>query len=223
MEGITMKLAIYGTGGSGKELYERITDVYDVEGSWEEILFIDDTKEKGTFCGCLMEPFEQFVSDFDKEEVEIAIALGEPKYREMLYERVKEKGYHLATLIDPTAKISRTAKIGEGVVIKDDVSISADAVIHDNVYINGMAMIGHNVEIGEHSQLSSYSAIAGYAVIGKKNYVGLCACIRDKVKTGDSCIISMAAAVMKDVPEKSICMGNPARVIAKNESGLVFG
>jgi UDP-3-O-[3-hydroxymyristoyl] glucosamine N-acyltransferase len=85
-----------------------------------------------------------------------------------------------------------------------------------------MALVGHNVEIGAHSQISSYSAIAGYTIVGEKNYIGLSACIRDKIKIGDSCIISMGAAVMKDVPEKSVCMGNPARVIAKNESGLVF-
>jgi sugar O-acyltransferase (sialic acid O-acetyltransferase NeuD family) len=216
-----MKLAIYGTGGSGKELYERICDVFDNSG-WDEIVFIDDTKESGNFCGARMMPFEQFKNEFTPDEAEAVIAVGEPKYREMLYFRVKEAGFHLATIIDPTAKIATSAKIGEGVVIKDDVAVSSDAVIHDNVYINGMALVGHNVEIGAHSQISSYSAIAGYTIVGEKNYIGLSACIRDKIKIGDSCIISMGAAVMKDVPEKSVCMGNPARVIAKNESGLVF-
>lgn len=218
-----MILAIYGTGGSGKELFERIKYVKELDEAWTNIIFIDDTKSEGVFCDCRMMPFCTFVKEYEITDVRIAIAVGEPVYREMLYNKVKEEGYILGTIIDPTAKVAKSAFIGEGVIIKDDVSISSDAVIKDNVYINGMAMIGHNAVIGEHSQISSYSAVAGHAIIGKKVFVGIMSCVRDRVNVGEASIISMGAAVLKDVPEKRIVMGNPARVIAENENGLVWG
>ena len=217
-----MILAIYGTGGSGKELFERVRCVAELNSAWDEIVFIDDTKEEGVFCECTMMSFEKFVTLYDTSGVRIAIAVGEPKYREMLYERVKALNYSLATIIDPTAKIAESAILGEGVIVKDDVAISSDAVIKDNVYINGMALIGHNAIIGEHSQISSYSVVAGHASIGRKCFVGILAGIRDRVKVGNECIVSMGAVVLKDVPAKKVAIGNPARVIAENENGLVW-
>lgn len=217
-----MILAIYGTGGSGKEIFERIKYVKELEEKWPQIVFIDDTKGVGEFCGCEMMPFDCFIQKYCINDVRIVIAVGEPKYREMLYNKVKSKGYILGTIIDPTAKIAKSAHIGEGVIVKDDVAISSNAIIKDNVYINGMALIGHDAVIGEHSQISSYSAIAGHASVGKKVFVGIMACVRDRVSIGESTIISMGAAVLKDVPSEKIVMGNPARVIAENKSGLVW-
>lgn len=218
-----MILAIYGTGGSGKELFERIKYIKELGDAWPDMVFIDDTKRPGFFCGCEMLPFEQFYRRYNVDEVRIAIAVGEPSDREILYNRVRERGYKLATIIDPTAKVAKSAVIGEGVIIKDDVSISSDAVIKDNVYINGMAMIGHNAIVGEHSQISSYSAIAGYVKVGKKCFVGILAGIRDRTTVGDNCIVSMGAIVLKDVPKCKVVMGNPARAIAENTSGLIWG
>ena len=53
-----MRLAIYGTGGSGRELYEIITVTREWDGRWEEIVFIDDTKPEGEFPSSRVVPFD---------------------------------------------------------------------------------------------------------------------------------------------------------------------
>ncbi len=217
-----MKLAIYGTGGSGKELYEIITITREWEGRWEEILFIDDTMPDGMFLSCRMVPFESFRRLFPADGVEVAIAVGEPADRRALYERVTGAGYHLATLIHPTCALSPSAVFGQGVIVKDSVSISAGAVIKDNAYINGISMIGHDVEIGEHCQISSHVVIAGHTKVGPGVYIGISACVRDHLHIGENAIIAMGAAVMKDVRPNRTVMGNPAREIAENTGHRVF-
>lgn len=215
-----MKLAIYGTGGSGRELYEIISITREWDGRWEELVFIDDTKPEGEFLSCRMIPFDSFCKLFPVDGVEVVIAVGEPSGRKALYERVTDAGYHLATIVHPTCALSPSAVFGQGVIVKDSVSISAGAVIKDNAYINGISMIGHDVEIGEHCQISSHVVIAGNTKIGSGVYIGISACVRDHIEIGDNAVIAMGAAVMKSVPANRTAMGNPARVIA--ESAQVF-
>ena len=217
-----MKLAIYGTGGSGRELYEIISITREWDGRWEEIVFIDDTKPEGEFLSCRMLPFDSFCKLFSADDIEVAIAIGEPVGRKALYDRVTGAGYRLATIIHPTCALSPSAVFGQGVIVKDSVSISAGAVIKDNAYINGISMIGHDVEIGEHCQISSHVVIAGNTKVGPGVYIGISACVRDHVEIGENAIIAMGAVVMKSVRPGRTAMGNPAREIAENREHQVF-
>lgn len=215
-----MKLAIYGTGNSGLEMLELITYCEKLQNQWEELVFIDDTKEAGEFQGCRMFPFDEFAGTFQADEVEVIIAVGEPGARKALYDRVVNRGYRLGVVVHPTAVVSPTAVLKPGAVIKDSVSISSGAVIGENVYINGISLIGHGVVIGPHSQISSHVVIAGNTTVGTGVYVGVSACVRDHIEIGDHAIISMGAVVLKSVRPNRTAMGNPAREIA--ESTQVF-
>lgn len=216
-----MNLAIYGTGGAGKEVYELFENYKEMREQWDNILFIDDTKPAGVFRGCEMVPFEAFSEKYCPEEVKIVIANGEPKNRMVMAERVREKGYHLATVIHPLAMVSSHAKIGEGVFLQDYVCVSADAEVEDNVFVNGRTIIGHDVHVGENCQISSHVAIGGSSKIGNNVYIGLASAIRDHITVGQGAVISMGAIVMKNVSEERVVMGNPAREIA-NAEGKVF-
>ena len=215
-----MKLAIYGTGNSGLEMLELIRYCEELRSQWEELVFIDDTKEPGEFQGCRRFPFSVFAETFRPEEIEVIVAVGEPANRKALYERTVGGGYRLGVIVHPTAVVSPTATLKPGAVVKDSVSISSGAVIGENVYINGISLIGHGVVIGAHSQISSHVVIAGNTTVGTGVYVGISACIRDHIEIGDGAVISMGAAVMKSVRPHRTAMGNPAREIA--ESARVF-
>ena len=217
-----MKLAVYGTGGSGLEMLELVVYCVGLEGHWDELMFIDDTKDPGEFHGYQMFPFEDFSKRFSIDDVEVSIAVGEPAIRKVLYDKVVNKGYRLATIIHPTAVVSPTATLGQGVVLQDNVSVSAGANIGENVYVNGITLIGHGVEIGEHCQISSHVVIAGNTKVGPGVYIGISACVRDHIEIGENAIIAMGAVVMKSVHPGRTVMGNPAREIAENKDHKVF-
>lgn len=217
-----MKLGIYGTGGSGAELYEMILSFPELHQKWEEIYFIDDTKATGVFRECIMMPFEILKETVASNKIEIVIALGEPKYRECLGQKVVEAGYTLATVISPKAEVSCSAQIGRGCVVKSHAIVSANACIADNVYINSYAIIGHDAIIGENCQICSFSITAGHTHVGKNSFIGASASIRDELVIGESAIISMGAVVLKDIAAYKVVMGNPAREIAENKERKVF-
>ncbi|ADL34922.1 acetyltransferase [Butyrivibrio proteoclasticus B316] len=217
-----MNLAVYGAGGSGREVYDLLQHCPKQRQKWDEIVFIDDTKEEGNLHDSKRMPFSRLKELYTPDNTEVIIAIGEPKQRERLYNEVISSGYIFGNLIHDNSFISDYAKIGSGIVIQEGVIISSDAVINDNVYINHRCMIGHDVVIGSNCQISANVVISGGAHVGETTFIGGMSCVRDHTNIGTHCIVSMGAAVLKDVCDYSIAMGNPARVIRKNENEKVF-
>ena len=102
-----MNIAIYGSGGAGKEVFDLLEETPEERKKWDEIVFIDDTVPSGEYWSCRRFTFEDFRKVMSPEEAKVVIAVGEPKAREDLYNRVKEAGYSLAPRA-LRASISRT-------------------------------------------------------------------------------------------------------------------
>lgn len=217
-----MILGVYGTNGMGREIREIAMLINEKRNRWEEIIFIDDTKEEGTLKGEKMMPFSQVQKKYDPKDLEIVIGMGEPAYKELVWNRVKEAGYSCATIIHPDAEVTPSAKLGEGVVVRKGVIVSSDSVVGDNVILQSYVIVGHDTVIGNHCQISSFTDVAGHCRVGNRVFIGLGACIKDGLVICDDAIVSMGAAVMKNVDAEMIVMGNPARVIGKNEKKRVF-
>lgn len=217
-----MILGIYGTSGTGCEVYEIALQLNENNCRWNDIVFIDDTKDEGTFRNRNMYPFVRLPEFYNCGEIEIIIALGEPHYRRLLNEKVKEAGHNLATIIHPDAQISISAEIAEGLVARKGAIVSCDAKVGRNVFLQNYATVGHGAVVGNNCQLSSFCGIAGNCVVGDNVFIGLNVMMKERTKIGSYCIIGMGSCVFKDVPDEMIVMGNPARIVKKNESKMVF-
>ena len=219
-----MNIAIYGSGGAGKEVYDLLQETPGEREKWEEILFIDDTVPSGEYWGCRRFTFEDFRKEFTPEEAQIVIAVGEPKAREDLYNRVKEAGWSLTPpILHRLAFVSDSAVLGEGVVLQDGVRVSPETELGANTFVNHRSMIGHNCVIGKHCQISANVMIAGCVTIGDTVFAGVSSCIRDHTTVGEHTILSMGSVVLKDVRPYKIVLGNPAREMAENRDEKVFG
>lgn len=217
-----MILGIYGTNGMGRELREIALLINRKTPTWEKIVFIDDTQSTGELKGCEMMPFEELKKKYGPNEIEIAIGIGEPAYKELVWNRVKDAGYSLATIIHPDAEVVPSVSLGEGVVVRKGALVSSDSIVGNNVIIQSYVIIGHDVRIGDNCQISSFTDVAGHCKVGNRVFIGLSSCIKEKTVIGDDAIISMGAVVMKDVGEADIVMGNPARTFGKNTQKKVF-
>jgi len=206
-----MRLGIYGAGGNGRGLMDVVRKGQLQRGKeYEEVFFIDDVIGKDTFYDAKVYSYEQVKSLYGPDELEIAISLGDPTHREMLFEKIKGDQYHLATVIEKNADISPSVCLGEGVLIAN-ATISSDAVIEDNVLISAHAIIGHDTIVRKHCVVSAAAFVAGHCQVMEKVYVGPCSSVRDRILIGESSVIAMGAAVYKDVPANATAMGNPAR------------
>ena len=214
-----MILGIYGAGGAGKDTKE----LAELLGLWEEIVFIDDTTSADIFKGIKRMPFIEFQEKYDKNDVEIIMAIGEPKYKISLYNKIKHLGYNFANVIHPNAIISPSAILGKGITVKTGAFIGADVSIEDNVRIEAYGIVGHDSIIHAHVQISASAIVSGNCEIGEGSYIGINVPIRDHIKIGKNSVISMGAVVQTDIPDFVTAMGNPARVmLTRTENDLIF-
>lgn len=215
-----MILLIYGSGGLGREVYDLACRINQKENRWEEISFIDDVRIEENLKGIKVYKFEQALSI--KENCECVVALGEPNSREKLYNKLIENDFNLVTLIDPSAIVSPSAVIKEGCVISPWVRVSNNSVIQSNCLIQTYVNVGHDITIGQHSVFGTGTFPGGYSTYGNKVFIGMGVTLKDKLNIGDNVIIGMGSTVFNDIPSDVIVLGNPARVMRKNEDGKIF-
>lgn len=215
-----MVLAVYGAGGLGREVEIIARKINVLEHCWEKIVYIDDDESITEMLGVPSYTFDKAKDMFS--EFEISIAIGEPAIREKIYNKVKCAGVRLAMLIHPGVYIDESSKIGEGVTICEGVTTTSCVVLEDNVFVQPHAVIGHDIHIGKHTVVGANSEIGGANIIGERVFIGFMAGTLDELKIGDDVEISAGSIVFRDIEPGMIVMGNPARVIRRNEGKGVF-
>lgn len=97
-----------------------------------------------------------------------------------------------------TAQIARDVVLGYG---------GLGIVIHNRAIIASGCHIDQNVTIGGTTKKHQVP------ILGEKVYVGAGAVILGPVKIGNNVVIGANAVVLSDIPDNSVAVGVPARVI----------
>ena len=100
--------------------------------------------------------------------------------------------------------------------------MNCGATLKSNCCINSHSIIGHDISVGEHAVVSSMVTIGGATVVGEKCYIGIGAQLKDKIIIGKESIVGMGSIVHYDLQEQVIALGNPARVMRRNDEKKVF-
>lgn len=212
-----MKLAIYGTNGAGKEALLIALAMNRKEATWDEIVFIDDTKENGLFHGYSRMQFETFVQKYKPADIRVHIAVGNPAAKCMLADRVMEHGYDMATLIHPSVKIGDHVVIGKNVRMKKLSCIEDDVVIEDSVTIQSFCNIRKNVQLKKGAMIATKAIIGENTTVGENVFTGMHSIMEPGLKIGDFSVVSMGSYVRADVDSGMIVGGNPARTVGKKQ------
>lgn len=114
-----------------------------------------------------------------------------------------------------------------GVVIEKDVTIRAyvtidrgvsrDTIIGEGTRVDHHSHLAHGCIIGKHNTLANGCIIEGSCEIGDYNTFGAGVIVQTKVKVGNNCIFGSGTVVTKDVEDNSVIVGNPGRLLRKNE------
>jgi len=129
--------------------------------------------------------------------------------------------------IGDNVKIGSFVEIQKGVEIGRNVKISSHTFICEGVVIEDDVFVGHNVSfindkypvsVRDGQMTSDADWKPDTIVIKRGASIGTSATILCGVKVGERAIVGAGCVVTRDVPEDSIVVGNPARLLRRRNS-----
>jgi acetyltransferase EpsM len=145
-------------------------------------------------------------------------AIGTTKRRGYV-DQVAPYGLPFATLIHPTARLSRTATLGDGCILSVNSIVAAHSTIGSHAIVNRGASVGHHTIVGNYVTISPGALVAGACVVEDGAYIAIGAILIDRVRIGRNSIVAAGAVVTKDVPDNVQVAGVPARIVKENIEG----
>ena len=200
-------LLVLGFGGNAVDAIDTIENSYDIIG------FIDDNpaRQKLSFEGIPV--YTRMVLEKYKDAKVITLIGSETSFRkrEKIISGFQIPDSRFATIIHPTAVISRLAKVGHDVIVFAGVVVTANAVIGNHTFVLPNSVIHHDVSIADYTMVGANVTIAGHVKVGKSCYLGSASSIKNGINIGDYSMVGMAANVVCSIPPSSTVVGNPAK------------
>jgi len=204
-------LLIWGAGGHGKVVLDVAREM-----GYDDILFLDDRATSGgSLQSCeVLSPGNTRVLNRDASFV---IAMGSNVERARCFGVAQERGWRPATLIHPSAIVSRSAVIGPGTVVMPRVVVNACTVIGRNCILNTAAVVEHDCVLEDHVHIAPTAALAGNVQLGSFAQVNLAAAVLPGVRIGSGSIVGAGAVVNRSVADHCTVVGVPAKPLQTKE------
>jgi sugar O-acyltransferase (sialic acid O-acetyltransferase NeuD family) len=218
----TKRIVILGGPGDGVVVAQAVRDLAKAGREVSLFGFLNDRLEKGEHVfgdpvlGTL-QAWQQlpqdvcFVPALHKvcemvSRAKLILGLGIPDYR-------------WTSVVHPTACVADDISIGYGSFIASHVTIQPGADVGKFVSVRAGANIGHDATVADFSYIGPNATLSGRARLEEGVHLAPNAAVMDDVVVGKYSVVGLGSAVMKNVEEFSVYLGNPARKLRTLGSG----
>ena len=147
----------------------------------------------------------------------VIVAIGANPARRSVAAWLATQGFAFASAIHPGAQIGREVHIADGTVVMAGAVINADSRIGMHCVVNTGASVDHDCNLGDGVHIAPGGRLCGGVTVGAGAFVGAGVVVVPGRSIGADAIIAAGAVVLKDVPERAVVAGNPARPLDKHE------
>jgi len=203
-------MLVLGAGGLAMQLLDTLVEL-NLE---ENLVFFDDTK--GSECRYLYDKFP-VINSIDlanthfKRDNRFILGTGNPKLRNMFYEKFTKNGGEPISIISPSVTVSDfNVKIGIGVTILRGCVIESGVSLGNGCLINLNCTICHGSTLGDYCEMGPGGMITGNVKIGENTTIGSGAIILPNSVIGKNVIVASGALVRHDFPDNVMVAGVPA-------------
>ena len=185
---------------------------------YSDIAFIDkDLTHKSiagypVFCEREIVASGDGVSSFYENHDEVIVAIGSNELRLKISSDLTNDGIRLATLIHPSAVVSKFSTVREGTVILANAVVNPFSSIGVACIVNSGAIVEHDCVIGNGTHISPGAVLSGSVTVGDEAWICAGSSITNNVQIGAGSIVGLGAVVLSDVPRCAVVYGVPAKV-----------
>lgn len=207
------KLLLLGGGGHCKSILDSILS----SGLYDDVGIIDE----GTAAALdvpVVGSDDDLTALFGKGWTDAFISVGSIGHtglRRRLYGMVKQIGFHIPSIVDNTAVVSRGTQIGEGCFVGKKAVINTDASLGCCAIVNTGAIVEHDCIVGDFSHISPGAVLCGQVRIGHDTHIGAGAVVRQLISVGNDVLIGAGSVVVKNISDGETAYGNPCKVLEK--------
>ena len=205
-------LIIYGAGGHGRVVLD-VALADEAAVTW----VLDDSPESTSVYGIPLIRPDEFEWRPASGPWNFLVAIGKNSKRADLYKQMCEWGGSPVNLIHPKAILTERCCLDHGIVAMAGVVVNPGARIGCNVVLNTSCSVDHDCIVADHAQLCPGVHLSGNVTVGELTMVGTGANVIPGVQIGAGCTIGAGAVVTRDIPDNSMAMGVPARVVSQIE------
>jgi UDP-N-acetylbacillosamine N-acetyltransferase len=206
------KIVIWGASGHAIV----IADILRLQGEYEVFGYLDsvNSHRHGTMFhrARILGGEEQLERLLSQRIYHIIMGFGNCDARLSMAERIKPLGFELALAIHPSAIIASDVVIKAGTVVAAGAVINPGCQVGENVIINTSSSIDHECVIEDGAHISPGVHLAGKVTIGRAAWIGIGTSIIDHTSIGSGTIIGAGSVVVRDIPDRVVAYGNPAKV-----------
>ena len=213
-------ILIIGGGGLAKV----ILDALQCGKQFCPVGIVDDRRPKGEqlLDTPIVGRIDELPQLLDTHETRnVAITIGDNFIRSEVANRVRgmTPNIRFPTICHPAAIIARSAKIAEGVILAPSAVASADCSVGELSYIATGAIVCHDTVIGRSATIGPGATVGGNTSIGQFTNISLGAKVIHGITIGEHTVVGAGSTVVRDLPDRVVAYGSPARVIRERAEG----
>lgn len=202
-------MVIAGAGGHALELL----DILISRENYENLYFYDDINDIEVFQGKYPVIRSQSeLADCLKTDDRFCLGVGGPTGRYHLYSLFIGLGGKLVTVKANNITLSNFSESNMADVFSL-CFIGASTRLGKGTLINTGCQIHHEATIGDFTEINPGAILLGKCTVGDFCSIGSGATVLPKVKIGNNVKVGAGTVVTKDIPDNSLVVGVPGRVI----------
>jgi len=211
---VTERVLVIGGSGQGRQAI----DVLEATGRHEVVGVLD----KGLPAGAEVSGYPVLGRDDELAAsakkvgaTAFLVGIGDNPTRRVVYERSIAECPFLRpiTAIHPAAIVSHRASIGPGSLVMAGVVVSNDCFAGTGVLLGTKSSVDHDCLLGDFVSLAPAATTGGGVRIGDDSALGLGAQVIHGVTVGAQTVVGDGSLVLRDVPDRVVAYGVPARVV----------
>ena len=145
------------------------------------------------------------------------IGVGHNGIRRKIHSQLIEHIGNPLNAIHPSAVISASVEMNHGIMISANATINPLVTLGQGVICNTSCSIDHECQVDEFAHIAPGAVLCGNVKIGAGTFVGANAVIKQGITIGKNVTIGAGTVVIRDVPDNMMIVGNPQRILHKEQ------